>query len=396
MKRLMLGLAALALPMVMSGSALAAAVAADDDPHSPPFVNPSKGAAKVEAVFVLDSTGSMGGLIEGAKNKIWAIAQAILSGEPKPEVRFGLISYRDKGDEYVTKVFDLNADIDAVYKDLRTFQANGGGDTPEHVSLALTEAVTKMSWSKDEKTLRLIFLVGDAPPHTDYQDGFDYKKAIKMAVEKDIRVNTVQCGSAADTCAVWKEIAEGGKGEFAAILQSGGVRMVETPMDGKIGELSRKLGGTAVAYGGAGARKGAEDKALMLADMPAGALAERAGYAREASKAEAPAAAGRAWGFGSWDLVAAIEAKTVKLEDVKEADLPEDMKKMSADERKTHIDKKLAERKAIQDELTKLSKERDEFITKKLKEEGKPTKDAFDARVLEMLKKQAEAKGIKY
>ena len=54
---------------------------------------------RVEVTFVLDSTGSMGGLIEGAKQKIWSIANSIVSQKPVPEVRIGLITYRDRGAE---------------------------------------------------------------------------------------------------------------------------------------------------------------------------------------------------------------------------------------------------------------------------------------------------------
>jgi hypothetical protein len=369
---------------------------ADEDPHHPPFVNPSKGAARVDAVFVLDSTGSMGGLIEGAKKKIWAIAQSIISGDPAPKVRFGLISYRDKGDAYITKVYDFTDDMDKVYGDLKTFAAGGGGDGPEHVAQALTESITKMSWGEEKKTLRLVFLVGDAPPHTDYQDGYDYKKAIKMAVEKDIIINTVQCGRMAATTPFWKEIASGTKGEYAAVLQSGGMRHVPSPFDGKIAEISRKLGATAVAYGRGGGAK-AREKCAMLAEMDGEAAAERVRYADKAAKcAPGAAAAGKAWGFGGWDLITAIEAKTVKLEDVKEKDLPEDMKKMTLHERKAHVAKKLAERNELKKQLGELSRKRDEFVEKKLKEDGKSTKDSFDAKVLMMLKKQAAAKGIKY
>jgi len=386
---------ALGLTLALCAGLAFAGEKAAEDPFQSPFANPSGGAAKVDAVFVLDSTGSMSGLIEGAKRKVWAIAQAILSGEPKPQVRFGLISYRDLGDAYVTKVFDLNADLDKVYENLRDFQANGGGDEPESVAQALTEAVTKMSWTDDKKTLRLVFLVGDAPPHTDYNNGFDYKKAVKMAADKDIRVNAVQCGNVASTAKFWKEIAEGGKGEYAAILQDGGMKLIATPVDDRIAEVSRKLGTTAVAYGGAGAFRAAAAKGEMLKSMDAEALAERARYAdKAASGAPAPAAA-RAMGFGEWDLVAAVEAKTVKLEEVKEAELPEDLKKLTAEERKAYVDKKIAERAALKAELTRLSKERDEYIAKKTKEGG-GAKDAFDAKVMEMLKKQAAEKGIKY
>jgi hypothetical protein len=206
-------------------------------------------ATRVDVAFVLDTTGSMSGLIEGAKLKIWSIVEAILAGDPPPTVRVGLVGYRDKGDVYVTKVFDLNADMDKVYQDLRSFKANGGGDRPEHVSRALCEAVTQVKWSSDKETLRMIFLVGDSPPHEDYDDGFDHRTAVKQAAEKDISVHTIQCGSDADTRKVWQEIARAGKGEYAAIEQSGGMSRVPTPYDDELGAVSRKLGETSVAYG---------------------------------------------------------------------------------------------------------------------------------------------------
>src|SRR5712671_8239886 len=109
--------------------------------------HPSK--PRIEVCFVLDTTGSMGGLIEGAKQKIWSIANEMISAQPTPELRLGLIGYRDRGDEYVVKSFDLTNDIDAVYADLRGFTAGGGGDTPESVNEALNEAATRMSWSAD-------------------------------------------------------------------------------------------------------------------------------------------------------------------------------------------------------------------------------------------------------
>src|SRR4051812_47335548 len=84
---------------------------------------PAPGAGKkpkVEVVFCLDTTGSMGGLIDGAKAKIWAICNQIAGGKPTPDLRVGLVAYRDKGDDYVTKVFDLTDDLDRVHGELKT------------------------------------------------------------------------------------------------------------------------------------------------------------------------------------------------------------------------------------------------------------------------------------
>src|SRR5262245_49689034 len=96
---------------------------------------------QVEVVFCLDTTGSMSGLIEGAKAKIWSISNQIASGTPSPDLKVGLVAFRDKGDDYITQVTDLSADLDAVYAKIKTFAAAGGGDTPESVNQALDDAV---------------------------------------------------------------------------------------------------------------------------------------------------------------------------------------------------------------------------------------------------------------
>src|SRR5262249_8412291 len=136
---------------------------------------------KIEVTFVLDTTGSMKNLINGAKQKIWTIARQMVAGKPSPAIKLGLVGYRDRGDQYITKVFDMTDDLDAVYVHLMEFQADGGGDNPESVNQALNEAVTKISWSKETGAMRMIFLVGDAPPHMDYSDDVKYPESIRLA-----------------------------------------------------------------------------------------------------------------------------------------------------------------------------------------------------------------------
>src|SRR6187455_690864 len=179
---------------------------------------------RVELVFALDTTGSMTGLIEGAKKKIWSLASFIAQGQPTPDLRVGLIAYRDIGDAYVTKVFDLDPDLDRVYRRLRSFHAEGGGDGPEHVARALHESVHKMSWSQDQSVVKVIYLVGDAPPHTDYDDGFDYVRAARAAGSKGIQLHTIQCGTDTAAESAWRKIASLGGGQFMAIHQDGGMQ----------------------------------------------------------------------------------------------------------------------------------------------------------------------------
>ena len=168
------------------------------EPKSPPATQnaPAK-KPRIEVCFVLDTTGSMSDLLEGAKQKIWAIANDMISAKPTPELKVGLVGYRDKGDEYVVKPFALTDDIDAMYGHLREFAAGGGGDTPESVNEALDEAINKMKWSDDRDVLKIVFLVGDAPPHMDYANGPKYPDLCRAAAKKDLIINTVQCGGIA-------------------------------------------------------------------------------------------------------------------------------------------------------------------------------------------------------
>src|SRR5690242_10859635 len=172
--------AALALFSLASPLALAEA------PQSPPSQQssqPQQTRPRIDVVFVLDTTGSMGGLIEGAKQKIFSIASRIAQGKPTPRVRVGLVAYRDVGDAYVTKRYELTEDLDGIFTHLRQLGADGGGDTPEHVGRGLGEAVSKLSWDPSREAMKLIFLVGDAPP-AQRNDDWNFDHWVKRAAEK--------------------------------------------------------------------------------------------------------------------------------------------------------------------------------------------------------------------
>lgn len=338
---------------------------------------------RVEVIFCLDTTGSMSGLIEGAKKKIWSLANQIVKGKPTPDLYIGLVGYRDKGDEYVTKVFNLDDDLDSVFKNLMSFYAGGGGDTPEHVNKALNDAVHKINWSKDEKTLKIIFLVGDCPPHMDYQDGYDYHKICEEAVRNDIIINTVQCGYYAETVECWQEIARLGEGKYARVEQTGGMQVVETPMDRELAKLNSEFEGTIIPYGSDEVRTRhrelKEDLSLMAPEVAAERVACKASVGK----------------ISTYDLIDAVKSGELKLEDLKDKDLPDEMRGMSLKERQGHLAKKEEERKRLKVKIDELTKKRSAYILKRLKETG-GNKDSFDKIVQEFIKEQASKKGIRY
>lgn len=352
---------------------------------------------KVEVVFCLDTTGSMGGLIDGAKAKIWSICNQIAGAKPTPDLKVGLVAYRDKGDDYVTKVFDLTSDLDGIHAELRKFQAQGGGDTPEHVNQALFDAVHKIKWSDDKKTLKIIFLVGDAPAHMDYTDDVEYPETCKKAVEKNIIINTIQCGNDPACTKQWKDIAAKAEGSYAAIPQSGGVVAIATPYDKRLAEINEALARTVVLRGEARQRAEAERKLNAAIEMskagPGGAPAAPAAVAAAADRAGYAAKSGKAFGGGR-DLVeeAVKDGKVDEkvLQSVKQDELSDELKKLKTDkERAEFLQKKAEERTKLTKEALELDKKRAAYIAEQLKKKGKD-KDSFDASVLEMLKNQAK------
>ncbi len=344
----------------------------------------------IEVTFVLDTTGSMGGLLEGAKQKIWSIASRIASGQPTPIVRVGLVAFRDQGDEYVTKVFPLTNDLDKVYENLRSFQPDGGGDTPEHVGRGLGEAVSSVHWSQDSKVMKMIFVVGDAPPQQ-YQDGWDYRKWAKAAEKKGIVVNTVQCGNDQSTRITFSEIASMGGGTFAAIDSSGGMIAVRTPFDEKIADLTNKISGLSLYAGGRAARRSAESKRTAMASMAPEAAADRLGYISKDKGGEgagAVAAAAAPKTEGTRDLVGDERA----LEEAEDAELPDELRGMNRAAQKAEIARRSKVRTELEKQVVELAKKRDAWLAANASEK----EDSFDAQVMKDVKKRAKSYGIAY
>jgi hypothetical protein len=358
----------------------------------PPLVDPDPivpaQAPRIEAVFVLDTTGSMSGLIEGAKQKIWSIANQLASAQNGPQVRLGLIGYRDRGDQYITRRFDLSEDVDALYAQLRQFSADGGGDGPESVNQALNEAVTRISWSADQGVYRVIFLVGDAPPHMDYSNDVPYSMSVELAKAKGIVVNAVQCGSDSSTARVWQSIAHSGRGVFSSIAQDGGMLAMTTPMDDELGRLNTELAGTAIGYGTVADKDDLFGKMERALEAAPSAVASRLSYL---SKKGGKLNSGRS------DLVDAVDSGEVEFEEVPIEALPEKMQEMSRDEQQAFLQQKTAEREGLRQRIAKLVEERDSYVAKETaKREAEGKGDGFDSEVMESIRQQAVDYGIVY
>jgi hypothetical protein len=332
----------------------------------PPEPQPQPVAVKhpVDVVFAVDTTGSMGGLIEGAKRTVWSIATHIRKTDPDADVRIGLVAYRDIGDDYVTREFALTGDLDAVFTELSGFHAAGGGDTPENVDAALDAALHKMQWRGDAR--KLVFLVGDAPPAS-RGDVPTFDVLAREAGERQIILNTIRCGLDRDTEVAWQRIAALGHGQYSTIQQDGGVQQIATPYDDKLAELSAKVDSTAVIVGGEAERDEYRRNMAAAKAAPAAAQADRATYF------SAKGAGARA----KKDIVHAIESGAADVDGLAASDLPADLRSLDKPMLKRELAKRLDERKAAEKELSTLAKQRDEY----LKNTAKSGEGGFDAKV---------------
>jgi len=346
----------------------------------------------VEVMFVLDTTGSMDGLIAAAKEKIWSIANTLATADPAPAIRMGLVGYRDRGDGYVTTVTPLSDDLDAVYTQLMQYRADGGGDGPESVNQALYEAVTKPDWSPSKATYRVIFLVGDAPPHMDYQDDVKYVESCRLAGRRNIIINTIQCGDMPETKPIWRKIAHLAEGTYFQVAQSGSAVLYDTPYDQKIADLSSALDETRIYYGDAGQVARMEDRkreadTIYEAAAPA-AVAKRAIF--NSSKAGAKNF------LGSQELVDDVASGRVKLDAVKEDELPDELKAMNPSERQAHVAAQGAKRQALQQQIEELAGQRQRYIIDKVKMEGQKGAASLDTQIYQCIQAQAAEKDIHY
>jgi len=360
-----------------------------------PDVNPqlitNNNKPKVELVFVLDTTGSMSGLISAAKEKVWSIASTMAAAKPTPEISIGIVGYRDKGDLYVTKRVDLSKDLDSVYADLLDFQADGGGDSPESVNAGLYQAVHGMSWSNNPNSYKVIFLVGDAPGHNDYQDDVPFDVTLAAAARKGITVNTIQAGNNPLMVKSWRRIAALGNGDTFQVGQQGSAIAVTTPFDDSIAIASKEYEASRIYYG-----NNQDKERQKLQEEKTEKIYAGASTSSIARRAKFNASSGGEDNFiGRNEMIEALKKKEIVLADMEIDELPLEMQTMKVEEREGYVQSKMKQRKEAKLKLKELSEKRDEFITAELAKSSK-TKLSLDEKMFATLKSQAEKKGIDY
>jgi hypothetical protein len=339
----------------------------------------------IDIVFCIDCSGSMGPVIETAKQKVWAIVNQVAKAKPSPELRIGLIGYGNAMGPFRT--FALTSDLDEVYKNLLPFDDRLGGD--EFVGLAIHKATTEMKWAEGKQVMKVIYVVGNETAHQGPAE-FDYTKTARAAIAKGIMVNAIYCGDYdyATAHSTWQEFAKLADGSYMEIAGQGGAVTVATPFDQELTDLSGKLNTTYVGYG--------EQRREKVAQQVAND-ATSAHYSLSSAADRAGAKASPQYGNGNWDLVDATKSvKDFDVKKLKDEELPEEMRKMTPDQRVAYVAGKTKEREQIAQKIKALSVKRDAYIKAEVAKKGLDTNKSFDESVRKSITEQGAQKGFEF
>ena len=342
----------------------------------------------VQIALLLDTSNSMDGLIDQARTQLWKIVNEfiVLKRQGKrPELQVALYEYGNsnlpEGEGYMRQVVPLTTDLDKVSEELFALKTCGG---LEYCGMVIRSATRGLSWSDSRDALKLIFIAGNEPFT---QGRVRFHRACAAAIAKGITVNTIYCGPHdADEAASWRDGAALADGSYMSIDQNQQVAHVDAPQDKEIARLGAELNNTYIPYGSQGTSGQARQQAQ---DSNALSAAKGAAVQRAVSKASGY------YNNASWDLVDGVKQGQIKLAEVDEKALPENLQKMSAGERKVYVETKLKEREKLQQTISQLNEERKQYVAKKMAELSKGGSQTLDAAMIAVIRQQASQKGLK-
>lgn len=356
--------------------------AAEEAPDA--WISDNPGEA-IDLTIALDTSGSMGGLIDSARLKLWEIVNDLTLFQPTPRLRVALISYGSRNNEdlkgWVRVETDLTDDLDLVSERLFSLQVGGGG---EYVARVLQTAFEGLSWSESDDSLKLIFIAGNEPADQDPQvDLLDMSNEANLA---GISIHAIYCGEPEHPHAVsWKEMAMRAKGQFSTINHTTGTVVVPTPFDRELADLSAAINETFLPVGDEGRER---QRRLVEQDENAVGLSPSAAATRAQVKAGPLYSAG-------WDLVGALEAERLNLDSLPEEDLPKQLRPMSAEQRELHVEEMMRKRKELREQIGELSARRRQYVTEQTEAKGLDDSRAFDTALRKALREKLEENGFK-
>jgi hypothetical protein len=338
---------------------------------------------KIQLALLLDSSGSMEGLLEQAKSQLWNIVSTLSKAKYKgtrPKFEIALYEYGNNkhGHErgYIKELLPLTSDLNLLSMKLFNMYTDG---SVELCGQVLQEAVYKLKWSDNPKDIKLIFIAGNE----EFNQGYiQYEAICADARKRGIVVNTIHCGTFDDGIHdLWQSAAMVGSGDYMSINHNEVTQYISTPWDKRINELGIELNSTYISYGA----QGTFNSTLQTeADESANIY----GWSNSATRSVYKASP--SYYNGWWDLVDASKDINFDLNKIDKKTLPENLQNKTNKEIQEKIRKEEARRDKIRAEIQELSEKRDKYIAAKRKDQ----KSSVEYAILKAIEKQAEAKGF--
>ena len=344
---------------------------------------------RIQLAILLDTSGSMSGLINQARTQLWSIVNDLATTEKdgeRPTLEVALYQYGNSGiaasEGHIQMIVPLTDDLDQVSAELFKLGTNGGS---EYCGRAIQSATNGLQWTEGNDDLKLIFIAGNESFH---QGTVDAKAACQAAVTRGIMVNTIHCGNnSAGVSGGWQDGAALADGRFLNIDQNSQVVEIAAPQDKQIAELNSKLNDTYVAYGTEGqsralmqAANDANSNGISAANLSSRALSKASSFYRNSS----------------WDLVDAVKDNGKALDKLKDSELPEELRGMSKEERVKYLADKQAERDKIQADIKALCVARDSYVAEERKKLSVDGGDTLGAAMVSAIRAQAASRNFSY
>ena len=341
----------------------------------------------VQIGILLDTSGSMSGLINQAKDQLWKIVNEVAKANRNNKdviIEVGLFEYGKSSlpgyEGYLQMLSPLTSDLDKVSDELFRLRTNGG---EEYAGKVILEAVNRFAWSTHKDDLKLLIIAGNEPFT---QGNVPYEEAIKKARRNDIIVNTIFCGDAYQgKRGKWEDGAKRGDGKYFNINHNDMRRYVPTPYDDEIIALGKKLNHTYLNYGNRAVRE-AKVANTRKQDANAESLSKSSYIERNIVKSK------KQYTSTSSDMVSAYMEDTASIEKIDKNLLPDTLKGKSKKEIKHIIEQKKEQRVTLQNQIRTLEAKRDKFIASKSSKKD----NNLGAAIIKSIREQATQKGFTF
>ncbi len=356
-------------------------------PRQAPIERPADQVPVVELAICLDTSGSMDGLIEAAKQRLWSVVNDLALAKPTPRLRVALLTFGNDGHVAENGWVHINTpfteDLDKVSQQLFALTTNGG---TELVARVMKVSLEQLRWTPGDHNLKLMIVAGNES--ADQDQLFQAPEIAARVINKGILVNTIYCGGEGDAEAPgWAAVARRADGHFATIDHGQVLQDPPTPFDDELTSLSTALNGTYVFYG-------REGKRAQSNQQRQDQNAQQSGKPVAAQRAMTKG--GKLYFNGAWDLVDASKEEGFDLAKMSDEDLPEEMHALDLEQKKSFLKAKTEERDTLQKKVGELGGQRTLWLEDERKKQAVDDSRTFDRVVRDAIRTQAEGKGLKF